>query len=83
MKGTPESAGSIPENQPDIFNASRPQYPRPKTSQMASNGLVFHESAAVAIGLNQMANAVGGQQQASVYVCYYGDSKIKHSLLAD
>ncbi len=54
-----------------------------KTSQvMASNGLKFYESASSGDwDPNQMANAVGGQQQASV-VCYYGDSKKdKHSQL--
>ncbi len=56
------------------FNVARPQYPRPKTSQViAPNGLVFYESASSGDwDFNQMANAVGGSRWC---VCYYGDSK--------
>ncbi len=57
-----------------------------KSSQvMASNGLVFYESVVSDDwDFNQMVDAVGGQQQVSGTVCYYGDSKKdKTFLLAD
>ncbi len=67
------------------FNVARPQYPRPKTSQvMASNGLVFYVVSVVAIGTLTKWLMVGGQQASGVpFVITATAKKIKHSLLAD
>lgn len=78
----------LPENQlADILTSLDRNIRELKTSQvMASNGLVFYES--VSSGdwdFNQMANAVGGQQQASgvPFVITATAKKDKTFLLAD
>ena len=78
----------LPENQlTDILMSLDRNIRDLKTSQvMASNGLVFYES--VSSGdwdFNQMANAVGGQQQASgvPFVITATAKKDKTFLLAD
>ncbi len=74
----------LPENQLTDIYVARPQYPRPKTSQvMASNGLVFYESVSSGGGTltKWLMRLVDSNGSFWCAVCYYGDSK-KINILA-